>query len=102
MYGSTANLDDSLILVTLARCTSARVSPVRDCTCCRGSCELAGVRHDVGPNEVLIIPAGVPHSYYAAAAEPWSIWWLHITGEDVPDLLAAIGLSVAEPTAPIA
>lgn len=43
--------------------------------CANGSgwCELAGVKHDVGPNEVLIIPAGVPHSYYAAAAEPWSI-----------------------------
>ncbi|MEU4769998.1 AraC family transcriptional regulator [Actinosynnema sp. NPDC023794] len=67
-----------------------------------GSCELAGFKHDVGPNEVLIIPAGVPHSYYAAAAEPWSIWWLHITGDDVPDLLAAIGLTVAAPKAPIA
>ncbi|PZG01095.1 AraC family transcriptional regulator [Micromonospora deserti] len=67
-----------------------------------GWCELAGVRHDVGPNEVLIIPSGVPHSYYAAAAEPWSIWWLHITGGDVPDLLAAVGLTVAAPTAPIA
>lgn len=67
-----------------------------------GWCELAGAKHDVGPNEVLIIPAGVPHSYYASAAEPWSIWWLHLTGEDVPDLLAAVGLTVASPVAPIA
>lgn len=67
-----------------------------------GRCEIAGVRHDVGTNEVLIIPAGVPHSYHASVTEPWSIWWLHITGEDVPDLLAAIGLTVAAPTAPIA
>lgn len=67
-----------------------------------GCCELAGVEHDVGPNEVLIIPAGEPHSYHAAAAEPWSIWWLHITGDDVGDLLAAVGLTVAAPTAPIA
>jgi AraC family transcriptional regulator, arabinose operon regulatory protein len=66
-----------------------------------GWCELAGSRHDVGPNEVLIIPAGVPHSYYAAAAEPWSIWWLHISGDDVPDLLSAVGLTVASPTAPM-
>jgi AraC-like DNA-binding protein len=67
-----------------------------------GWCEIAEGRHDVGPNEVLIIPAGVPHSYYAAAAEPWSIWWLHITGDDVSDLLGAVGLSAAAPTAPLA
>ncbi|TDB80568.1 AraC family transcriptional regulator [Micromonospora sp. KC721] len=66
-----------------------------------GWCEVAGARHDVGPNEVLIIPAAVSHQYYAAEAEPWSIWWLHVTGDDVPDLLSAIGLTVAAPTAPM-
>ncbi|WP_245936131.1 beta-galactosidase [Streptomyces cahuitamycinicus] len=34
----------------------------------------------------------VPHSYYAAAAEPWAIRWLHTIGDELPDLLAAIGL----------
>jgi AraC family transcriptional regulator of arabinose operon len=50
---------------------------------------------------VLIIPPRVPHRYYADVAQPWSIWWLHVTGEDVPDLLAAIGLTAGAPTAAI-
>ena len=63
-----------------------------------GWCELAGVRHEIGPGQVLVIPPGRPHRYYADAVAPWSIWWLHVTGEDVPDLLDAIGLTEAQPT----
>lgn len=67
-----------------------------------GWCELDGSGHRVGPGEVLIIPPRLAHRYYADAGRPWSIWWLHVTGEDVPDLLAAIGLTADVPTAPMA
>lgn len=63
-----------------------------------GWCELDGVRHEVGAGEVLIIPPRLPHRYYADARQPWSIWWLHVTGADVPDLLTAIGFSATQPT----
>jgi AraC-like DNA-binding protein len=66
-----------------------------------GWCELDGAHHEVSANQLLIIPPRLPHSYYADAQEPWSIWWLHVVGEDVPDLLAAIGLTSSAPTAPI-
>ena len=66
-----------------------------------GWCELDGAHHEVSPNRLLIIPPRLPHRYYADAQEPWSIWWLHVMGEDVPDLLAAIGLTPRAPTAPI-
>jgi AraC family transcriptional regulator, arabinose operon regulatory protein len=66
-----------------------------------GWCELDNVRHEVGPNQVLIIPPRLPHRYYADMGQPWSIWWLHVTGDDVPDLLASIGLTAAAPTAPM-
>ena len=66
-----------------------------------GWCELDNVRHEVAPNQVLIIPPRLPHRYYADLDQPWSIWWLHLTGEDVPDLLASIGLTAAAPTAPM-
>ncbi|HET9647181.1 MAG TPA: AraC family transcriptional regulator [Microlunatus sp.] len=67
-----------------------------------GWCDLGGQRHDVGPGEVLIIPPRLPHRYFADAERPWSIWWLHVTGEDVEDLLEAIGLTAAAPTAALA
>jgi AraC family transcriptional regulator of arabinose operon len=66
-----------------------------------GWCELDGVRHEVGPGQVLVIPPRLPHRYYAHTDRPWSIWWLHVVGEDVPDLLSAIGLTPEQPTGPL-
>lgn len=66
-----------------------------------GWCELHDRRHEVGPGDVLVIPPGVPHRYYAHPTTPWSIWWLHVLGEDVPDLLEATGLTAVGPTAPM-
>jgi AraC-like DNA-binding protein len=63
-----------------------------------GWCELGGVRHEVGAGEVLVIPPRLAHRYYADARRPWSIWWLHVVGEDLPDLLRAIGLTAEQPT----
>jgi len=31
-------------------------------------------------NTYYIIPPGLPHSYYALEANPWSIYWIHFTG----------------------
>jgi AraC family transcriptional regulator of arabinose operon len=67
-----------------------------------GWCELNGKWHEVGPGEVLIIPARAPHRYYAHSTTPWSIWWQHVTGDDVPELLVAIGLTAEKPTAAMA
>ena len=60
-----------------------------------GWCELAGVRHEVSAGQLLLIPAGAAHRYYAYSTDPWSIWWLHVTGADVVDLVQAIGLTSA-------
>jgi AraC-like DNA-binding protein len=62
-----------------------------------GWCELGGRRHRVGPQQVLVIPPGVPHRYQAEADRPWSIWWLHVQGADLDDLLTAIGLTATAP-----
>lgn len=34
----------------------------------------------VGPNEYLIIPADMPHTYGADEATPWTIYWAHFKG----------------------
>jgi AraC-like DNA-binding protein len=72
------------------------------CVAGAGWCEMGEVRHDVREGEVLVIPPRQPHRYYADEHDPWSIWWLHVTGGDLADLLAAIGLDLARPTAPSA
>ncbi len=72
------------------------------CEAGAGWCEMGDARHDVQAGEVLVIPPRQPHRYYADDDDPWSIWWLHVTGADLPDLLAAIGLDLDRPTAPAA
>jgi AraC family transcriptional regulator, arabinose operon regulatory protein len=64
-----------------------------------GWCELDGVRHEVAAGQLLLIPTRAPHRYYADATDPWSIWWLHVAGADVGDLVEAIGLTVRKPVA---
>lgn len=71
------------------------------CVAGSGWCELDGVRHDVREGHVLLIPPRQAHRYFADENDPWSIWWLHAVGGDLDDLLTAIGLSVARPTAPL-
>lgn len=40
-----------------------------------------GVLHQELPSDhFFIIPAGVPHAYYADDRDPWSIYWVHFAG----------------------
>ena len=46
--------------------------------------------HRVSAGEVAVVPAHTPHVYRADPDDPWSIWWLHVTGSDMSDLVRAI------------
>ncbi|MDY3679519.1 MAG: AraC family transcriptional regulator [Actinomyces urogenitalis] len=59
------------------------------CAAGRGSCTVAGASHEVRPGDVVVIPARQPHAYAADHDEPWTIWWMHITGALVPSILQA-------------
>ena len=62
-----------------------------------GWCVVAGERHPVRSGQVLAIPADVPHEYGADPDHPWTIWWMHVTGPDVPELLASARLTLGRP-----
>jgi len=62
------------------------------CTQGVGFCWLPNKRLTVSAGQVLAIPADTPHEYGASESAPWSIWWAHVTGTSVPDLLNAAGL----------
>lgn len=55
-----------------------------------GWCRTPSVRAEVGAGQALVIPPGTPHEYGAAAGDPWTIWWLHLAGADVAELLGAL------------
>jgi AraC-like DNA-binding protein len=67
------------------------------CAAGRGSCTLPSGVHQVRAGQALVIPAGRAHGYEADADEPWTIWWMHLVGRQVPDLLAATGVTPDRP-----
>lgn len=56
------------------------------CTAGSGIVTLGGDRHALTPGACIVIPAGAPHQYVTCPENPWTIWWLHVRGTDVPDL----------------
>lgn len=55
-------------------------------------------RMRVGSATAIVLPSGVPHSYGASPDDPWTIWWAHVRGADVAELLAAADISPARVT----
>ncbi|NAS26378.1 helix-turn-helix domain-containing protein [Herbidospora sp. NEAU-GS84] len=60
-----------------------------------------GVTYRIGSNAALVIPRGVPHAYGASAEAPWTIWWCHLRGTDLPELLEEIGAGPSRPVVSI-
>ncbi|WP_210507572.1 AraC family transcriptional regulator [Naasia sp. SYSU D00057] len=68
------------------------------CVAGSGWFSTGGVRTRVGSSTAIVIPGGAPHSYGASETDPWTIWWCHVTGSDVPDLLEAAEIDPARLT----
>lgn len=79
----------------------ARQAVVVICSEGAGWVEIGGNRHPVGPRQAVLIPPGQPHSYGAAEVRPWTIWWVHLDGEQVPNLLRACGATLQRPVLPV-
>lgn len=67
------------------------------CTRGAGWCELAGVRHEVRPGGLVVIPPLTPHGYGADDRQPWTISWVHAVGSRVPHFLADLRASSMSP-----
>lgn len=72
--------------------------------CVRGAgwCEIGGQRHRIGAGQVLVIPPGAPHAYGADPDDPWTLWWLHVTGPDLAELLRVSRLTAQTPVRTVA
>jgi AraC family transcriptional regulator of arabinose operon len=71
------------------------------CTSGTGWVRLGDVEHRVSARNALVIPAGVPHSYGSDDARPWTIWWSHLRGTDVPELVGILEVSPSRPIVPV-
>lgn len=72
------------------------------CTSGRGWCALGGKRHRVTAGQVFVVPPGFAHSYGADAERPWTLWWMHVAGRDVLELLRSGGVTSAAPVRDVA
>jgi AraC family transcriptional regulator, arabinose operon regulatory protein len=60
------------------------------CTEGVGHCQVEDRVTIVAPGRALVLPPRLPHVYWADPRDPWTIWWLHAAGTQVPDLLSVI------------
>lgn len=72
-----------------ARPRGAQETIVILCASGAGTVRIGHESFAVRPSSCVIIPAGVPHEYWASHEDPWTIWWMHVRGTDVPDLTGA-------------
>ncbi|MDT3316466.1 helix-turn-helix domain-containing protein [Microbacterium sp. KSW4-11] len=68
------------------------------CVAGSGWVETDGQRMRVGTATAIVLPGGIPHSYGADRDDPWTIWWCHVRGTDVGDLLEAAGVTAERVT----
>ncbi|UKA75599.1 helix-turn-helix transcriptional regulator [Arthrobacter sp. FW306-07-I] len=73
------------------------------CVAGRGWVETAGTRTDVGKGTAVVLPGGTgqAHAYGAATHDPWTIWWCHVRGSDVPELVTEAGIRPDGPIIPL-
>lgn len=68
------------------------------CVAGTGWIEHAGQRTRIGGSTALVIPAGTEHAYGASEDDAWTIWWCHVRGTDVAELVEAIGVTAGRMT----
>ena len=69
-----------------------RTEPIQQAVvlvCAGGSgwCTVDGIEHRVNAGQVVVVRPGVPHSYGSDQDDPWTLWWVHLDGAEVPELL---------------
>lgn len=51
----------------------------------------------VESGDAVVLPPGVRHRYRADRRDPWTIWWMHVTGSAVQDFVEVIHRDTASP-----
>jgi AraC family transcriptional regulator of arabinose operon len=71
------------------------------CAAGTGWARVGDTTHRLGSQSALIIPRGAPHTYGSDEGSPWTIWWCHLLGTDVAELVETLEVSIERPIVPI-
>jgi AraC family transcriptional regulator, arabinose operon regulatory protein len=63
----------------------------------RGWCETSAGRFEVETGQVVVLPPGHAHAYGSDENDPWTLWWLHAAGRDLPDFLEGAAMTIDAP-----
>lgn len=67
------------------------------CTGGAGWCRTPEGGFAVERGDAVVLPARIAHEYGASAADPWTVWWFHVTGADADELVGAARASAGGP-----
>lgn len=67
------------------------------CTAGKGVYSAEGRRWPVGRGDLLYCPPLSRHAYAADARDPWSIYWMHVSGPELPACVQMLGLGPDRP-----
>lgn len=53
----------------------------------KGWCEVGDKKYKLNPNDFIILPPNVKHSYGSNEFDPWTIYWVHFTGSQAESVV---------------
>jgi AraC family transcriptional regulator of arabinose operon len=63
----------------------------------QGTCSLGKRKHSLTSGHAIVLPAGMPHKYWANEKDPWKLFWVHFTGARSRDHVTMLGLTPGKP-----
>jgi len=67
------------------------------CTDGKGWCVVNDEKFSMKADTAILIPKGIPHAYAANEHSPWTIYWVHIIGNHMPEYAQALNLTIDQP-----
>lgn len=77
-----------------SRPAGSRHTVLAVCASGSGWADVGGRRHRIGAGSALVVPAATAYAYGGSASSPWTVWWCHLRGSDVPEVVEALGAPV--------
>jgi AraC-like DNA-binding protein len=62
-----------------------------------GWLHLGGVNRTIGADQMICLPAGVPHWYGSGVENPWSLYWIHFTGRQAAEYFHWLDIRAENP-----
>lgn len=67
------------------------------CTAGKGELETSSWQGTISAGQILILPQGLPHTYVADPATPWTVYWVHFQGASTGIFTQYLGYREGKP-----